>query len=82
MQSLDALFVVRREPPPRLERGVPVYDPVTDDVVALKPVPEKFVDSIRDARALTVFECDWWAWSVADLKVLLESCPNLVVRLS
>jgi hypothetical protein len=80
MHSLHALHVVRKEQLPRLESGVPVYDPIIDDVVALKSVPRDFVEKIADAKALSVLECDWWAWSIADVKTLLENCPNLAVR--
>jgi hypothetical protein len=80
MHSLNALYVVRKEQLPRLESGVPVYDPVVDDVVALKYVPRDFIERIASAKALSVLECDWWAWNIADVKTLLESCPNLEVR--
>jgi len=71
---------VRREPLPRFQNDVPSFDLITDDVVALKPVPKDFLDKMKDARSLTWFECDWWSWSIPDLKVVLESCPNLEVR--
>ena len=79
-ESLRGLSVVRREPPPRLQNGVPGYAFITDDVVALKPVPKEFLDKMKDAKALTWLECDWWSWDIPDLKLVLENCPNLEVR--
>ena len=65
---------------PHIENAVPVYDMVLDDVLALKPMPREFLNKVKDARSLTKLECDWWSWSIQDLKVVLESCPNLEVR--
>jgi hypothetical protein len=79
-ESLRGLSVVRREPLPRLQNGVPIFDVMTDDVVTLKPVPKEFLERMKDAKLLTCFECDWWSWSIPDLKVVLESCPSLEVR--
>jgi hypothetical protein len=78
-ESLVSLSVVRREMLPRIEGSVPVYDMALDDVLALKPVPSDFLNKMKEAKSLTRFECDWWAWSIPDLKVVLESCPNLEV---
>jgi hypothetical protein len=78
-ETLRRLSIVRREALPRLQNGVPAFDFVADDVVALKPVPKEFLDNLQDARSLVSFECDWWCWSIADLKVVLESCPRLEV---
>lgn len=81
LQSLEELSILRRESPPQLEHGKPTYGSQSlDDVLALKAVPEEFVDRIKEARELTKFECDWWSWSVSDLKIVLESCPRLKVR--
>ena len=80
LASLSTLSVVRREVHPRIENNIPLYDAVVDDVLALKPVSREFVDRLRGAKSLTHLECDWWAWNISDLKVVLESCPNLEVR--
>jgi hypothetical protein len=80
--SLEAFSIVRREPPPRVQGGTPIYEVVVDEAVTLKPVPHEFVDSIKRAKSLRTFECDWWAWSIADIKAVLESCVHLEVRSS
>ena len=79
VESLSGLSVVRREAFPRLENGIPTSQAIVDDIFALKPVPREFVEKMRYARSLTTFQNDWWAWNIADLKVVLESCPNLEV---
>jgi hypothetical protein len=78
--SLATLSVIRQEMHPRIENNTPIYDAVVDDVLALKPVPKELVDKLRTATSLTCLECDWWAWTISDLKVVLENCPNLEVR--
>jgi hypothetical protein len=81
LDSLEELSILRRESPPRLEQGKPTYDSTSfDDILALKIVPEEFVNQIKEAKELIKFECDWWSWTVPDLKVVLESCPKLKVR--
>lgn len=70
---------MRVEPELRIVNGVPVYDTMVDDNASLGPVPDDFVNGIRAAKSLSTFECDWWGWSIADLKILIESCNELEV---
>lgn len=79
LQCLTSLSVVRQESLPQIEDGAPIFETVVDDVVALKPVPQDFVEKMKEAKSLTSFECDWWSWSIADLKIILESCSRLEV---
>lgn len=62
--------------------GVAVFDAVADDIACLKPVPEDFVKQVRQAKSLSTLECDWWAWSIADIKAVLENCIELKVESS
>jgi hypothetical protein len=78
---LKSFSLVRIEANPRLVDGSPVFDNQIDDIACLKPVPQDFVDSIRGGKSLSMFECDWWAWSIADLKVILDNCTELEVRM-
>ncbi|KAJ7129831.1 hypothetical protein C8R43DRAFT_1026004 [Mycena crocata] len=76
--SLSALDIVRREAPPSLNCGVAIYDGIVDDAVALKPIPPAFMDRIkREKNQMTSFRCDFWSFSIADIKLLLEYCPKL-----
>ncbi|KAF8342261.1 uncharacterized protein EI90DRAFT_3116181 [Cantharellus anzutake] len=51
---------------------------VIDEVAALKPVPQEFLEKLKDeGNSITRLECDWWAWTPLDLKELLEECPEL-----
>ncbi|KII92863.1 hypothetical protein PLICRDRAFT_37659 [Plicaturopsis crispa FD-325 SS-3] len=77
MESLSKLSVLRLESPPRIHNNQPVYDVPVDDIAVLKHVPPDFVDRMRLATSLSVFECDWWAWGIPDLKVVLENCHEL-----
>lgn len=79
LEKLLSLSVIRYEAHPRLENGVLSYRHGVDDVLALNPAPSSFVEKMRDGRSLTTFECDFWMWSVADIKVVLNNCPNLQV---
>jgi hypothetical protein len=76
---LKHFSLVRIEANPHLVDGSPVYDNPIDDIACLRPVPQDFVDKIRGAKSLSVLECDWWAWNIADLKVILENCTELEV---
>ena len=76
---LKSFSLVRIEAYPRLVDGVPVYDNLIDDIACLKPVSQDFVDKICGAKLLSVLECDWWAWSIADLKAILDNCTELEV---
>lgn len=62
--------------------GAAVFDAVADEIACLKQVPEDFVKGIRQAKSLLTLECDWWAWSIADIKALLENCIELKVESS
>lgn len=77
--TLSHLSVARREALPTLHNGNATYDIVVDDAVALKSVPQEFIVAIRGGQNLTDLQCDFWAWSVADLKALAGGCPNLKV---
>ena len=79
--ALKSFSLVRVEAYPRLVDGVPVYDNLIDDIACLKPVPQDFVDKVCGAKSLTILECDWWAWSIADLKAILDNCTDLEVRI-
>jgi hypothetical protein len=76
---LKTFSLVRIEANPRLVDGGPIYDNLIDDIACLKPVPQDFVDSICGAKSMSILECDWWAWSIADLKAILENCTELEV---
>ncbi|KAJ6593723.1 hypothetical protein B0H19DRAFT_1091763 [Mycena capillaripes] len=76
--SLSSLDVVRREAPPSLHSGVAIYDGIIDDVVALKSIPPAFMDQIKQQKSqMTSFRCDFWSFSIADIKLLLECSPKL-----
>ncbi|KAJ7647484.1 hypothetical protein FB45DRAFT_893564 [Roridomyces roridus] len=76
--SLSSLDIVRREAPPSLHCGVAMYDSTVDDTVALKQLPPAFMDALKEQKSqMTSFRCDFWSWSVTDIKVLLECCPKL-----
>ncbi|KAJ6495576.1 hypothetical protein C8R47DRAFT_362614 [Mycena vitilis] len=76
--SLSSLDVVRREAVPSLHCGVAIYDGIVDDAVALKPIPPAFMDQIKQQKSqMTSFRCDFWSFSIADLKLLLECSPRL-----
>ncbi|KAJ7874670.1 hypothetical protein B0H14DRAFT_2717090 [Mycena olivaceomarginata] len=76
--SLSALDVVRRESLPSLHCGVAIYDGVVDDAVTLKPIPPAFIDKIKQQKnQMTSFRCDFWSFSIADIKLLLECSPKL-----
>ena len=76
---LKSFSLVRIEAYPHLIDGVPVYDNVIDDIACLKPVPQDLVDKVCGAKFLSILECDWWAWSIADLKAILDNCTELEV---
>ncbi|KAJ6497899.1 hypothetical protein C8R45DRAFT_984585 [Mycena sanguinolenta] len=76
--SLSVLDVVRKEASPSLQNGVAVYDGIVDDAVALKPVPATFMDQIKEQKSEMIsFRCDFWSFSIADVKLLLECSPKL-----
>jgi hypothetical protein len=78
--SLSALDVVRREALPSLHCGIAIYDGVVDDAVTLKPIPPAFMDKIKQQKnQMTSFRCDFWSFSIADIKLLLECSPKLEV---
>ncbi|KAJ7121231.1 hypothetical protein C8R46DRAFT_111277 [Mycena filopes] len=75
---LLSLDVVRREAPPSLHCGVAIYDGVVDDAVALKPIPSAFMDCLKQQKSqMQSFRCDFWSFSIADVKLLLECSPRL-----
>ncbi|KAJ6558580.1 hypothetical protein DFH09DRAFT_1163263 [Mycena vulgaris] len=76
--SLSSLDIVRREAPPSPHCGVAIYDHSIDDTVALKPIPPVFLDRIKEQKSqMTSFRCDFWSFSIADIKLLLECSPTL-----
>ncbi|KAJ6607772.1 hypothetical protein B0H10DRAFT_2070377 [Mycena sp. CBHHK59/15] len=76
--SLSSLDVVRREAPPSLHNGVPMYDGVVDETVALKSVPTVFMDGIKEQKTqMESFRCDFWSFSIADIKLFLDCSPKL-----
>ncbi|KAJ7078917.1 hypothetical protein B0H15DRAFT_859723 [Mycena belliarum] len=78
--SLSTLSIVRREVPPTLHCGIAIYDNTVDDAVALKAVPSALMDRIKESKSQTVmrcFRCDFWTFSIADIKLLLECSPKL-----
>ncbi|KAJ7039262.1 hypothetical protein C8F04DRAFT_323437 [Mycena alexandri] len=76
--SLSSLDVVRREAPPSLHCGVAIYDGIVDDAVALKPIPSAFMDRLKQQTSqMNSFRCDFWSFSIADIKLLLECSPRL-----
>ncbi|KAF7362040.1 hypothetical protein MVEN_00549400 [Mycena venus] len=76
--SLSCLDVVRREALPSLHCGVAIYDGIVDDAVALKPIPPAFMNQIKQQKSqMTSFRCDFWSFSIADIKLLLEYSPKL-----
>lgn len=44
-----------------------------------KPVPAVFMDNLRFGGDLTHLECDWWSWSVANVKLVTGLCTRLEV---
>jgi hypothetical protein len=80
LESLSSLDIIRREAPPSLHCGVAIYDGIVDDAVALKPIPPAFMDQIKQhSFHWTSFRCDFFCFSIGDIKVLLESSPKLKV---
>ncbi|KAF8170186.1 hypothetical protein K438DRAFT_1854178 [Mycena galopus ATCC 62051] len=76
--SLSVLDVVRREAPPSIQCGVAVYDGIVDEAVALKLIPSAFMDQMKQQKSqMTSFRCDFWSFSIADVKLLLECSPKL-----
>ncbi|KAJ7497137.1 hypothetical protein FB451DRAFT_1210259 [Mycena latifolia] len=76
--SLSSLEIVRREAPPTPHCGVAIYDNTVDDAVALKPIPPALIDRIKQQKSqMTSFRCDFWSFSIADIKLLLECSPKL-----
>ncbi|KAJ7594696.1 hypothetical protein C8J56DRAFT_1023241 [Mycena floridula] len=43
----------------------------------LKPIPSEFVARLGEAQDLTKFECDFWSWTIADVKSILDNCTKL-----
>lgn len=82
LHALSSLSIERREALPSLNNGSPTYEVVVDDVVAIKPVPREFIEKMKQTKSnLTALQCDFWGYSISDVKVLLESCPKLEVCL-
>ena len=81
LDALSHLSVLRIPQPPHFSQSGNIleYDAQIDDVATLKGIPRDVVVSIRGATALTVLECDWWAWRPEDVKALLERCTQLEV---
>ncbi|KAJ7907256.1 hypothetical protein B0H13DRAFT_2332540 [Mycena leptocephala] len=78
LSSLSSFDIIRREAPPALHSGIVVYDGIVDDAVTLKPIPPAFMDQIkRQESQMTSFRCDFWSFSIADIKLLLECFPKL-----
>ncbi|KAJ7287738.1 hypothetical protein C8J57DRAFT_1284756 [Mycena rebaudengoi] len=76
--SLSSLDIVRREAPPTMHNGVPIYDSPIDEIVALKPIPPAFMDRIKEQKTqMTSFRCDFWSFSITDFKLLLDCSPKL-----
>jgi len=62
-------------------RVVRPFDSHVSELASIKTIPSAFVDSFNDAFNLEVLECDWWSWRPEDLKVPLEACSVLRVRI-
>ncbi|KAJ7675085.1 hypothetical protein B0H17DRAFT_1140518 [Mycena rosella] len=76
--SLVSLDIIRRETLPTPHSGVAIYDNTVDDAVALKPIPPAFLDRIKEQKSqMTSFRCDFWSFSIADVKLLLECSHKL-----
>ncbi|KAG8746975.1 peroxin [Ceratobasidium sp. 414] len=48
-----------------------------DDVAVAKPVPREMVRALAECDQVGHLECDWWLWSVDELKELVEGCVSL-----
>ncbi|KAH8828499.1 hypothetical protein DL96DRAFT_1603487, partial [Flagelloscypha sp. PMI_526] len=79
MCCLQSLSIRRKEGSPSLENGLVVYPPSNDDVMALRPAPQEFVESVKSAVELKHFECDFWSLTLSDMKGILSACVSLQV---
>ncbi|KAJ6501054.1 hypothetical protein C8R47DRAFT_1108768 [Mycena vitilis] len=76
--SLASIDVVRHPQAPSLRGGVPEYDGTVDRAVALKPVPLEFMKQITLQKSqMTSFCCDFWSFSITDIKALVDCSPKL-----
>ncbi|KAG9107524.1 peroxin, partial [Ceratobasidium sp. 392] len=48
-----------------------------DDVAVAKSVPRDMVRALAECDRVEHLECDWWLWSVDELKELVEGCVSL-----
>jgi hypothetical protein len=79
LEKFSSLSVIRHEVLPRFENGNLSFEHGADDSLPLNIVPTKFAEKMREGRSLKDFECDFWAWPLADVKAILEACQNLQV---
>ncbi|KAF7315313.1 hypothetical protein MIND_00045900 [Mycena indigotica] len=77
LTSVSVLDIVRRDPLPSMHCDLPVFDGAIDEVAALKPVPAAFMNQIREKSGLESLRCDFWSFTPADLKLILECLPKL-----
>nr|GAT57683.1 predicted protein [Mycena chlorophos] len=77
LPSLSTLDITRREPLPTIHCDVPIYDGPIDDTAALKPVSAAFMDQVKEKSELTTLRCDFWSFTPAELKQILECFPKL-----
>ncbi|KAF8891680.1 hypothetical protein BD779DRAFT_1512431 [Infundibulicybe gibba] len=75
--GLVNLSIIRREATPRLDNAPPTAQPAIDESIPLKPVPSRLVEQLKAAHSLISFHCDFWTWSIADIKSVIEACPKL-----
>ncbi|KAG8687361.1 peroxin, partial [Ceratobasidium sp. 395] len=50
---------------------------LVDDVAVAKPVSHEMVRALAGCDQVEHLECDWWLWSVDELKELVEGCVSL-----
>ncbi|KAG7446404.1 uncharacterized protein BT62DRAFT_1005681 [Guyanagaster necrorhizus] len=75
--GLSEMSVTRTEAPPRIYNDVPMYDPTVDDTVSLQPLPAAMQRLFREAKSFTILQCDFWMFSITDIKMILDGCPRL-----
>lgn len=63
----------------RIARTIHSFDCKLDDIATLQTLPSDFTISLKEAKALRVLECDWWAWPAERLKDAVDSCSRLEV---
>ncbi|KAG8740601.1 peroxin [Ceratobasidium sp. 428] len=50
---------------------------LVDDVAVAKPVSREMMRALAGCDQVEHLECDWWLWSVDELKELVEGCVSL-----